>query len=76
MSACHYCKQEEGTPIPDSTDVIELRPYGPDGSGVCFDCGTSPEHEEETMTNMLAIVMGIVKSGHTPVITDTGIESL
>ncbi|MCP4958276.1 MAG: hypothetical protein GY925_03295 [Actinomycetia bacterium] len=36
MSGCHYC----------GTTTGELRPYGPGGSSLCFDCLTSdPEIE-------------------------------
>lgn len=35
---CHYCGGENGP------EGAELRPYGPDGSWVCFDCAmSSPE---------------------------------
>jgi hypothetical protein len=74
MSACHYCQQEEGTPIPDSDQVIELRPYGPGGADVCFDCGTSPEHKEETMVQMGMIVKQAMQEGKGIVITDKGIR--
>lgn len=70
MSTCHWCGQEGGT------GPAELRPYGPDGADICFDCGMSEEHGAETMENMLALLHGIVSSGHTPVITDDGIQSL
>lgn len=43
---CHYCCR---------TDE-ELRPYGPGGSMVCFDCATSPEHEGETKANYNALL--------------------
>ena len=35
---CYYC----------GTTTKELRPYGPKGADVCYPCGTSPEHEQET----------------------------
>lgn len=76
MSTCHYCKQEEGTPIPDSEDVIELRPYGPSGANVCFDCGTSPEHEAETMAQMGIIVGKAMREGKGIAITSRGIEPI
>lgn len=40
---CYYCPSEE-----------DLRQYGPEGSYVCYPCGASPEHEEETMANFIA----------------------
>lgn len=42
---CHYCG--EGG---------DLRPYGPGGSYVCYPCGTSPEHLEETDRNFNALI--------------------
>lgn len=37
--ACHYC----------GTTEKELRPYGPGGSNVCFQCAfATPERERET----------------------------
>ena len=35
---CCYCDVDE--------KLSELRPYGPNGAPICFDCGM--EHEEET----------------------------
>lgn len=40
MKQCHYCGCTK-----------DLRPYGPDGTFVCFPCGTSPEHAKETQKN-------------------------
>lgn len=39
--ACCYCDDKES----------ELRPYGPKGSWVCFQCGTSPDKIAETAKN-------------------------
>ena len=37
MKACIYCRKKE-----------DLRPYGPDGAPICFDCmKASPEREAE-----------------------------
>ncbi len=76
MKACHYCASEAGTPIADSKEVVELRPYGPDGADVCFDCGTSPEHEAETSAAMLRLINGIVAGGYGIGITSEGIVPL
>lgn len=37
---CCYCKE--------SFQRSALRPYGPGGARICFECGTSPEHLEMT----------------------------
>ena len=49
---CYYC---------DSTE--DLRPYGPDGSLVCYECGVDPEHEEETKRNFLRKLDAAVEAG-------------
>ena len=40
MKRCYYCGKE----------FLEedVRPYGPNGAHVCFECGTSPEHNDES----------------------------
>lgn len=73
MSACHWCASEEGTPIEGMEERVELRPYGPDGALVCFDCGMSEAHIEETNRNIVRHLQTIVSSGHVPVVTDSGI---
>lgn len=41
MSTCHYC-----------TETGDLRPYGPRGSMVCFECAMeTPERKAETERN-------------------------
>jgi hypothetical protein len=37
---CHYCN--------NPFERAALRPYGPNGSLVCFSCATLPENEAET----------------------------
>jgi hypothetical protein len=44
--SCHYCKRSE-------SPTLELRPYGPKGSWVCFPCATLPEHEDQTKREYL-----------------------
>ena len=42
MHTCYYCKQSEE----------EMRPYGPNGAKVCFECAMkTPEREAETKAN-------------------------
>jgi len=42
---CYYCGKEDN----------ELRPYGPKGSMVCFECAmATPEREKETERNFVA----------------------
>jgi len=76
MSACHYCQQEEGAPIPDSKGVIELRPYGPGGAPTCYDCGTSPEHVEETQAQMGIIIRKAMQEGKGVTVTSKGIQPI
>lgn len=45
---CYVCG------APDGNGGSELRPYGPRGAWVCFNCATSPEREAETRRNFLA----------------------
>lgn len=50
MTACHYCAVE----FPDPTD---LRPYGPGGASVCYDCGhATPERSKTTAQAMRAML--------------------
>lgn len=37
---CCYCTK--------TFDVVDLRPYGPNGDRCCFDCAMLPENEERT----------------------------
>ena len=76
MRACHWCGSEQGSAIEGTDEVVELRPYGPDAADVCFDCGTSPEHEAETNVTMLRYINAIVSSGHGIAITSEGIVPL
>lgn len=50
---------------PEEADICELcgakdelRPYGPDGKRVCFDCGTKPENMEETERRFVNLFHG------------------
>ena len=40
---CHLCKK-----------VAELRPYGPRGAMICFQCAMAPERKAETERNFIA----------------------
>ncbi len=41
MTSCFYCQNE--------FDQHELRPYGPNGTCVCFNCAfATPDREEQT----------------------------
>lgn len=43
MRKCHYCPATE-----------DLRPYGPGGADICYDCATAtPEREAEVKQNFL-----------------------
>lgn len=44
---CHYCQNEK----------VELRPYGPGGSWVCYDCANeTPERTAETQNNFYTLM--------------------
>lgn len=49
--SCVHCKTTEK----------ELRPYGPNGAWVCYDCAMSPEHKEETRINFDAQLRAAAK---------------
>ena len=55
---------------------VELRPYGPGGQPICFECATStPEAEEQTKRAFGAILDGAqAMGGGVASITDHGIE--
>lgn len=63
-NACHYCETTER----------ELRPYGPEGSWVCFPCATAtPEREHGTEAQfglLLNANQAISPSGATVLTTD------
>jgi hypothetical protein len=45
---CHYCGRAENFPAASGTEQVELRPYGPGGAPVCFECATAtPEREKQ-----------------------------
>ncbi len=46
---CVYCGLPEDHTLDERGKfIVELRPYGPGGAPVCFDCGTNPEHQAQT----------------------------
>lgn len=47
-STCHYCRQ--------SKHRGDLRPYGPGAALVCYECGSSPEHLEQTNAALGALM--------------------
>lgn len=51
-ATCFYCgRAEDHTKDERGKWTVELRPYGPGGAPVCFQCATAPEHERETERN-------------------------
>jgi hypothetical protein len=47
VEVCHYCLEPNE----------DMRPYGPGGSKVCYDCATAtPEREQETSLNFIALL--------------------
>lgn len=56
---CHYCGRAENFPAAPGSKQVELRPYGPGGSDVCFECATSsPEREKQTERAFGTILQG------------------
>jgi hypothetical protein len=54
---CHYCQQ----PFSDPDD---LRPYGPDGALVCFDCAmATPERKAEADRRMHGLLDAAIRTG-------------
>lgn len=51
---CSICSKE-----------AELRPYGPNRSMICFDCGMKPERFEETTKNF---IQQLIECGPGPVV--------
>ena len=53
---CYVCNLQEGEKDPIG-DIIELRPYGPNGEWICFNCMiTSPEREVDADKHMRAVL--------------------
>lgn len=44
---CCTCSRPELPDRADPHDHTELRPYGPNGALICFDCAMKPENREE-----------------------------
>jgi hypothetical protein len=42
---CCVCSQPEQPEDQDPRGRHDLRPYGPGGAPICYDCATRPEHE-------------------------------
>ena len=56
--------------------TVELRPYGPGGAPICFECATStPEAEEQAKRAFHAILDGATAmGGGIATLTDHGVE--
>jgi hypothetical protein len=71
MNVCSVCNTQ------GDTGSKELRPYGKNGSQICFDCMmATPENEEEARRQCNAKMDAIHESGDVVVITDDGIIPL
>jgi hypothetical protein len=46
---CHYCGRDEDHTLNERGKMtVELRPYGPGGAPICFECATAtPEREAQ-----------------------------
>lgn len=68
--SCHYCNEpEQITP----TGRKELRPYGPGGALVCFDCAyATPARAAETGIELQRAMNRIESQGFDIMLTDHG----
>jgi hypothetical protein len=69
--ACIYCKRPEDLVGRNAKGMfaVELRPYGPGGALVCFECAMHPEHREETER---AFKARLDAAGDVAILTDEG----
>lgn len=58
---CQFCNR-----MFDHPD--DLRPYGPDGKDICYDCGMKPEYYDEVDRRMNALFETIVSQGNVVVL--------
>lgn len=59
LATCHYCGRSDE----------ELRPYGPNGADVCYDCAmATPERRELADAAIRTRLDTIMTAGDTPVI--------
>lgn len=76
-AVCCICgRSEDRTRDERAKFACELRPYGPGGAPICYQCATStPEREAEAERNFGAILDGATAmGGGVATITDHGIE--
>jgi hypothetical protein len=67
MNECFYCKEEKSEE--------ELRPYGPNGERVCFDCAmATPERRLQTDQNFKNLLGAYMAVGKPIVFTKTGLK--
>lgn len=70
VRTCSCCGQPEDFPADPGS---EIRPYGPGGSDICYRCGTSAEHVDETARNFGTVLDGATAAGGgVAVLTDEG----
>ncbi len=51
MTSCSVCNRANGTLCTDGVHCVEIRPYGKDGSSICFKCMmTSKQSQDEVKT--------------------------
>ena len=56
MSGLGYISQEDDDVCQFCAKIAELRPYGPNGERICFDCGM--QDEETTIKQFKRYVLG------------------
>lgn len=73
-TCCHCGRAEDDTLDERGKVTVELRPYGPGGADVCYECATAtPERVAQTDEAMGAVLRGAMGGGIAS-ITDHGYE--
>jgi hypothetical protein len=76
---CHHCGGEEDDTTNPTTGKVtrELRPYGPGGAFVCFQCAmATPGRQAETQRQLMARFTAIENAGDVVTITEAGVFGL
>ena len=53
---CCVCSRPEQPEDQDPRGRHDLRPYGPGGAPICYECATQPEHEAAALTQFHALM--------------------
>jgi hypothetical protein len=53
---CCVCSRPEQPEDQDPRGHHDLRPYGPGGAPICYDCATQPDHEAAALAQFHALL--------------------